>query len=465
MKVNPLRVSASLLSAVLAVALCRPTFAQLYINEIFFEPGGSGDNTQEYIEIRGTPGMSLDDHYLIFLENENTATDSGSPGQIDLIFDLNGRTLSPTGFFTLRQRNNPYSNVPSDEFNVSNTLTGLGWGSTPNGMEQDNDIGAASSSMYSTTPGRIENSGFTAMLIRVNSGGAAPTLGMNLDGAVDNDGDPTTIHDGLDYPNGVENLPGDMPAWDIVDSIGIFSESSNGGSIGEAIYGRTYAKINYGPEIPGETYSFLDNGVPTMVTFEPNITDDQTYIGVGYEIEHIARWGDSIGQVAANWHITNDTNNTNAGFLGAADGFRQSGAYHDSPLGADDFVETNQYVPYGANLTNTIGAANYPLNLTQLPWDYNGNGEVDAADYVVWRKTLGSTTDLRADGNGGKEVEADDYLWWAARFGTTLSQAGLGSAVGAAFPIPEPVSAILATSALIAMISIRHQSRYRESSG
>jgi hypothetical protein len=26
-----------------------------------------------------------------------------------------------------------------------------------------------------------------------------------------------------------------------------------------------------------------------------------------------------------------------------------------------------------------------------LPGDYNGDGTVDAADYVVWRKTLGTT--------------------------------------------------------------------------
>src|SRR5262245_28229442 len=31
--------------------------------------------------------------------------------------------------------------------------------------------------------------------------------------------------------------------------------------------------------------------------------------------------------------------------------------------------------------------------------DCKGNGAVDAADYVVWRKTLGSTTNITADGN------------------------------------------------------------------
>ena len=34
-----------------------------------------------------------------------------------------------------------------------------------------------------------------------------------------------------------------------------------------------------------------------------------------------------------------------------------------------------------------------------VPGDYNANGTVDAADYTIWRDTLGSTTDLRANGD------------------------------------------------------------------
>ena len=44
-----------------------------------------------------------------------------------------------------------------------------------------------------------------------------------------------------------------------------------------------------------------------------------------------------------------------------------------------------------------------------LPGDYNNDGTVDAADYVVWRDTLGSTTDLRADGNPNLVIDANDY--------------------------------------------------------
>ena len=46
---------------------------ELYINEIFFDPGGAGlEARDEYIEIRGTPNLSLDNTYLIFIESEGS---------------------------------------------------------------------------------------------------------------------------------------------------------------------------------------------------------------------------------------------------------------------------------------------------------------------------------------------------------------------------------------------------------
>ena len=54
-----------------------------------------------------------------------------------------------------------------------------------------------------------------------------------------------------------------------------------------------------------------------------------------------------------------------------------------------------------------------------LPGDYNANGTVDAADYTMWRDTLGSTTDLRADGNGDGVVNTLDYTLWKDNFGQT----------------------------------------------
>jgi T5SS/PEP-CTERM-associated repeat protein len=72
--------------------------------------------------------------------------------------------------------------------------------------------------------------------------------------------------------------------------------------------------------------------------------------------------------------------------------------------------------------------------ISALPGDYNLNGAVDAADYVVWRNSLGETgTDLAADGNGNSQVDAGDYEVWRANFGQTAAASTLASN-----SIPEP---------------------------
>ena len=53
-----------------------------------------------------------------------------------------------------------------------------------------------------------------------------------------------------------------------------------------------------------------------------------------------------------------------------------------------------------------------------LAGDYNHDDRVDAADYVVWRKTFGSTTALAADGSGNQQIDQADFDVWRRNFGT-----------------------------------------------
>jgi hypothetical protein len=55
-----------------------------------------------------------------------------------------------------------------------------------------------------------------------------------------------------------------------------------------------------------------------------------------------------------------------------------------------------------------------------LVGDFNSNDVVDAADYVVWRKTLGSTTQLAADANGNGMVDPVDNVFWRLKFGNSF---------------------------------------------
>jgi hypothetical protein len=54
--------------------------------------------------------------------------------------------------------------------------------------------------------------------------------------------------------------------------------------------------------------------------------------------------------------------------------------------------------------------------------DYNADGVVNAADYVVWRGSLGQTgVNLPADGNGNEKIDAGDFDVWRANFGQSAA--------------------------------------------
>jgi hypothetical protein len=88
-----------------------------------------------------------------------------------------------------------------------------------------------------------------------------------------------------------------------------------------------------------------------------------------------------------------------------------------------------------------------------IPGDFNGDGAVDAADYVVWRKYEG-TNNVWADGDGNGSVGAEDLALWRANYGR------MAGTIGGLSPnqVPEPVSAALVCMALVA-ISLSWQRR------
>jgi hypothetical protein len=73
-----------------------------------------------------------------------------------------------------------------------------------------------------------------------------------------------------------------------------------------------------------------------------------------------------------------------------------------------------------------------------LDGDYNEDGVVNAADYVVWRNNEGTANELPNDPLGGTIGQAQ-YDQWATNFGI-----GLGSGANAnSTQVPEPTSLLL----------------------
>ena len=83
-----------------------------------------------------------------------------------------------------------------------------------------------------------------------------------------------------------------------------------------------------------------------------------------------------------------------------------------------------------------------------LAGDYNDDNQVDTADYVVWRYTLGqSGTGLAADGDHDGTVGEGDYNVWTANFGVVGQAAGAVTYAGGQAASTLSPSAIATSSA------------------
>ncbi len=88
----------------------------------------------------------------------------------------------------------------------------------------------------------------------------------------------------------------------------------------------------------------------------------------------------------------------------------------------------------------------------RLPGDYNRDGVVDAADYIVWRHAMDGSGNLAADGSRNGVVDQADYDVWRQHFGSV-------SAIGLVQAIPEPGCVVLFWAAVAAAQYVRPERR------
>ena len=97
-----------------------------------------------------------------------------------------------------------------------------------------------------------------------------------------------------------------------------------------------------------------------------------------------------------------------------------------------------------------------------LPGDYNGDGQVDAGDYVRWRNHLGEANEANINNNGdGGGVEMSDYGHWKAHYGNPGSGSG-----GLTLAVPEPTTWLLVAFAALVRLCTRrrtHELEYNRS--
>jgi hypothetical protein len=89
--------------------------------------------------------------------------------------------------------------------------------------------------------------------------------------------------------------------------------------------------------------------------------------------------------------------------------------------------------------------------LSYVLGDYSDNGVVDAADYIMWRKTLLTTGEgLKADSNNDNVINDNDYAAWRQNFRRTGLSASSGSGAAISANIPESRTISLAALVLLA---------------
>ena len=131
-------------------------------------------------------------------------------------------------------------------------------------------------------------------------------------------------------------------------------------------------------------------------------------------------------------------------------------------VGPDGTINFNGF---WGDFTLTINGQSVPLTLSKgtkqyslilAAGDYDGDHTVTAADYTLWRKALGSNTDLRADGNGNGVIDEADFTIWRSNFGNIYS---IGT--GLAAEVPEPSTLAITAIGFGAMLARHRRSRSR----
>lgn len=248
----------------------------------------------------------------------------------------------------------------------------------------------------------------------------------------DNDGDlDLFVHDhlalfGKDYARKLFRNDGEWTFTDVTDSVGI-------GAFNEGAYDSTWGDLDNDGDLDlvAPTDSFSDERI---------FLSDASTNGNHWLFVRLDGQADNTTGIGASLYATINAGtpqertlrreaNTNAGT------FNQSDLPVHFGLGAADSIDELRVVwPDGTVQTLFDVEVDQYMTIAApqpLPGDYNTDGVVDAADYVVWRDQLGHGVRLPNDDTAG--VGSDDYTRWKNNFGATAG-------AGAVASVPEPAA-------------------------
>jgi autotransporter-associated beta strand protein len=102
---------------------------------------------------------------------------------------------------------------------------------------------------------------------------------------------------------------------------------------------------------------------------------------------------------------------------------------------------------YGSSQSNAVnkfdeyfsGTGILTVGPSILAGDYNNNGIVDAADFVIWRKNIGQPSQTLPNDTTGVIIGDAQYDLWRSNFGSTTAVPGSGSVANSS-AVPESSS-------------------------
>ena len=178
----------SVLGGISAVALSAVSQAQIRLNEIY--ASHSGTDLQEFIELKGPAGASLDNYVVCIVEGEGSLANQG---QLDRAWDLTGFSIPTDGYFVLG-----VSGVAARDFTIVGSGSSGASDAIENGTETFYLIDAGSNANVLAIQALLgtdvdsDNDGITTL----------PTLGTIVDsvgladGGITSATPPETIFDG-----------------------------------------------------------------------------------------------------------------------------------------------------------------------------------------------------------------------------------------------------------------------------
>lgn len=270
--------------------------------------------------------------------------------------------------------------------------------------------------------GTLSNSGSLAF-----SGGAMDVYGditQNAGGRITvSGGGVTTFYDDVTIAAGANNVQ--VSSVGNVQSAVVFLGSYNGGTTGSGAAfiegdhrpGNSPALVNFGGDVfyGGASDLFIEiGGTAAGSQFDKVNVADQLSVGGTLNVSLINGFAPAAGQSfdILDFAALNGTFNT-LNLPALAGGL----SWNTSQL-------------YTTGTLSIVGG---------VPGDYNNNGVVDAADYVLWRNGGPLANEVDAPG----VVNAGDYTEWRTRFGNASGAGGGLTISGAAVPEPSTIVALL----------------------